>query len=295
MKGGGKRRRTNNGGKKAATEGQEDREEPELPVAVDYIVAREAMRTIGTVLQTCGSLLPLATRLSIDTSLMRYVTPIVEPMAPNVVAATRVEALQAIIVSLCAAHRTQSPLLPHALCAFRAGLSDANPQVSMLSSQGLAVCEALIHPRAPALHEFEPNVKEESLTHSQNNHAMGGQDLFVQSATRARPEVPSPATQMEVEEAPKEALKEAPKEAPAKLQEAPVPSAAIKSTVALSASPKLVSTAAASSLVTTRSSPRLGAGKSHPVQLVPAQGAAQGDDSDSDDLGGLVDADPDDE
>ena len=51
------------------------------------------------------------------------------------------QALEGIMASVCASHRTQSPLLPHALVLFGAAVADPNPTVAALGSQGLAVCE----------------------------------------------------------------------------------------------------------------------------------------------------------
>jgi len=271
--------------------------------------------TIATVLRTSGSLLPPVTRQAIDAAIMRYVNATVTPAAPAVVAAARTAALGAILASLCAAHRTQSPLLPHALCVFRAGVADSDPGVAVLCCQGLALSEALLHPRAPPLHELESKAVQQTGQGSQEYYGAGyqtqlggGGGLFATA--------PGPAA-MEVEEEAAAAVS-SPKEAAAGPAASPAPGSSflpeLQGTVGSGVgNPRLGFSGSAKLPVpglsaadnkpaagrddmappppATRSSPRLAA-SAVSAAAAPAAPAEEGD-SDSDDFGDLVDADPD--
>ena len=273
------------------------------PTAVDTMATIEALSSLATVLRTSGSLLPPATRLAIDTSLMRYVSPAVAPLAPAVVRAGRTSALRAVVASLGAPHRTQSPMLPHALCAFRAAMADADPKVVAEAVAGLAMCEALIHPRAPPLHVVEPqptvdvtvpeattsgalfgaqpvanDLKAPQQLESPQEISAGAEE---EEDTAAAPFLPELQGRVGAGQEPKlglggNGLPMPAYQGAAKPPERDVPAPPPPTT---RSSPRLAATSAATTAAAT-------------VASAPA--AAEGD-SDSDDLGDLVDADPDDE
>jgi len=152
--------------RKAMAEGAAAKEEEtaeyaaEACTAQDVAVSRQALMTLSSLLSSCGSLLPSATRQAVDNTLMRHIECTTAPRAPSVMAALRGEAYSALVASLCAPHRTQSPLLPHALAIFKTGSADPCSVVAAICVQGRSICEIYIHPRAPALFLPEPSQRD---------------------------------------------------------------------------------------------------------------------------------------
>eukprot|EP01117_Protostelium_nocturnum_P013572 TRINITY_DN5075_c0_g1_i1.p1 TRINITY_DN5075_c0_g1~~TRINITY_DN5075_c0_g1_i1.p1 ORF type:complete len:748 (+),score=277.44 TRINITY_DN5075_c0_g1_i1:80-2323(+) len=123
-----------------------------------------------------GSLIPLSIRTEIDTvTTSCFFEQCIDKSS------TKLPLLRCLLNSLLSPTPNQPSCLPYALIIFRRGRTDTNLEISNFCVQAMAVCELIIHPRAPPLPLHRSSVLSEVNQQQQQPLAVFQPQLFGQN------------------------------------------------------------------------------------------------------------------